>query len=72
MHRYAVLVEDRQARRVEALAGQYGLTEQEVLRQLVEVGLDTVEERADANTGDERHPDDGARTPEREHEREHE
>lgn len=44
MQRFTVLFEDRQARRVERLAVQYGLTEREVVRQLVELGLETVEE----------------------------
>jgi hypothetical protein len=44
MHRYTVLFEDRQATRIQGLASQYGLTEQEVLRQLVELGLDHLDD----------------------------
>jgi hypothetical protein len=43
MRRFTVVCDDRQARRVERLAGQYGLTEREVLRQLLRAGLDSLE-----------------------------
>lgn len=43
MRRFTVVCDDRQARRVERLATQYGLTEREVLRQLLEIGLDSLE-----------------------------
>jgi len=37
--RYTVVCDDDLARDVEELAREYGLTEEEVLRQLVDVGL---------------------------------
>jgi len=41
--RYAVVCDDEVGERVEALAREYGLTEQEVLRQLVRRGLESAE-----------------------------
>ena len=58
MRRFTVVCDDRQARRVERLASQYGLTEREVLRQLLDAGLDSLE----PDEAPERPPD---RTPER-------
>lgn len=43
MRRFTVVCDDRQARRVERLASQYDLTEREVLRQLLEAGLESLE-----------------------------
>lgn len=43
MRRYTLVCEEQQAERVQRLATEYGLTEQEVLRQLVDAGLETVE-----------------------------
>lgn len=43
--RYTVVCDDGQARAVEMLARRYGITEEEVLRQLIELGLDDIEER---------------------------
>lgn len=42
-HRYSFTCERDVARRIEALAREYDLTTQEVLRQLVAVGLDEIE-----------------------------
>lgn len=42
--RYTVVCDDDLARRVRALAREYGLTEEEVLRQLVGLGLDELDE----------------------------
>jgi hypothetical protein len=44
MQRYTVLFEDREAGRIAELAQEYGLTEREVLRQLVELGLEHLDE----------------------------
>ena len=46
MRRYQLVFEESQAREIEALAREYGLTEQDVLEQLVDAGLDQV--RTDA------------------------
>ncbi|MCG1004094.1 MULTISPECIES: CopG family transcriptional regulator [Halobacterium] len=43
--KYSVVCGDGLAADVEALAREYGLSEQEVLRQLIENGLEVVEER---------------------------
>jgi len=43
MRRFTLVCEDRQARQVERLASQYDLTEREVLRQLLELGLDSLD-----------------------------
>lgn len=43
MRRYSLVCDDRHAEQIEELAIQYNLTEQEVLRQLVDAGLDTVD-----------------------------
>jgi|AntRauTorcE11898_2_1112593.scaffolds.fasta_scaffold153826_2 hypothetical protein len=47
--RYSVVCDDDLGDHVEALAHEYGLTEQEVLRQLVRRGLETT----DAGSNDE-------------------
>ncbi|MEF8842076.1 MAG: CopG family transcriptional regulator [Haloarculaceae archaeon] len=55
MRRFTLVCDDRQARRVERLATQYGLTEREVLRQLIDLGLDSLdpeEETADGKRED--------------------
>ncbi|QLH81070.1 CopG family transcriptional regulator [Halosimplex pelagicum] len=44
--RYTVVCDDDRAREIEAIARQYDLTEEEVLRQLVDTGLDHLEEQA--------------------------
>ena len=49
MRRLTLLCDDRQARRVERLAAQYDLTEREVLRQLLELGLDSLDADTDAD-----------------------
>lgn len=43
---FTVVCDDDVASQVRALAREYELTEEEVLRQLVEVGLDNVDEQA--------------------------
>ena len=43
--RYTVVCDDDQARAIEVLARRYGITEEEVLAQLVEMGLEEIEER---------------------------
>ena len=40
MPRYTLVCDEEMARRIEELAAEYGLTEQEVLEQLVDVGLE--------------------------------
>jgi 2-iminoacetate synthase ThiH len=50
VYRYTLHCDGHTARRVERLATQYGLTEQEVLEQLVEVGLDELEKRNEASS----------------------
>ena len=59
MRRFTLVCDDRQARRVERLASQYDLTEREVLRQLLALGLESLDRdgRA-ANAGPGREPDD--------------
>lgn len=42
MRRYTLICEEHQADRVEELATKYGLTEQEVLRQLLDAGLEAI------------------------------
>lgn len=44
--KYSVVCGDSLAAEVEDLAREYGLSEQEVLRQLIENGLETVDDRA--------------------------
>jgi predicted DNA-binding protein len=44
MHRLTVLCEERQAERVQRLATRYGVTEQEVVRQLIDAGLEHIDE----------------------------
>ncbi|MFB6072658.1 MAG: ribbon-helix-helix protein, CopG family [Halobacterium sp.] len=41
--KYAVVCEDSLAADIDELAREYGLSEQEVLRQLIENGLDAVD-----------------------------
>jgi transcriptional/translational regulatory protein YebC/TACO1 len=43
--RYTVVCDDGQARAIEVLARRYGITEEEVLKQLIELGLEDIEER---------------------------
>ena len=43
--RYTVVCDDDQARAVEVLARRYGITEDEVIKQLVDMGLESLEER---------------------------
>lgn len=44
MRDFTLVCDDRQARRVERLAAQYELTEREVLRQLLDLGLDSLDD----------------------------
>lgn len=41
---YELVCEESMAREIEGLATQYGLTEQEVLEQLLEVGLEELDD----------------------------
>lgn len=43
MPRYCLECDGRLARRIRGLAASYGMTEEEVLEQLVEVGLDELD-----------------------------
>lgn len=43
--RYTVVCDDDISREVRALAQEYGLTEEAVLRQLIDLGLDALEEQ---------------------------
>ena len=43
MRQFTLVCDDRQARRVERLATRYDLTEREVLRQLLDLGLDSLD-----------------------------
>lgn len=43
MRRFELVCEESTAREIEGLATQYGLTEREVLEQLVEVGLEELD-----------------------------
>lgn len=43
MVRYCFDCDERLAERIEGLATQYGLTEEEIIEQLVEAGLDETE-----------------------------
>jgi hypothetical protein len=43
MRRYTFVCDDDTARRIEGLAAEYDLTEQEVLEQLVHVGLEELD-----------------------------
>lgn len=42
--RYSVVCDEDRAREIAALAREYDLTEEEVLRQLVDVGLEELDE----------------------------
>jgi len=43
--RFTVACEDDQARAIQMLARRYGITEEDVIKQLIEVGLEDIEER---------------------------
>jgi hypothetical protein len=43
--RYTVVCDDDQARAIEVLARRYGITEEDVLHQLIELGLEEIESR---------------------------
>lgn len=45
MRRYTLVCEETTAREIEGLATRYDLTEQEVLAQLIDVGLEEIRER---------------------------
>jgi hypothetical protein len=46
MPRYCLECDEEVARQIEGLATRYGLTEAEVLEQLVEVGLEEIDQKA--------------------------
>lgn len=46
--RFTVVCDDDLAREVELLAREFDLTEEEVLRQLIDLGMDEVDEEAAA------------------------
>ena len=46
MARYCLECDETMARQIEGLATRYGLTEEEVLKQLVEAGLDEINREA--------------------------
>lgn len=43
MQRYTLECDEQLAAEIEGLAAKYGLTEQEVIRQLVDVGLESLD-----------------------------
>lgn len=43
MPQYSLECNGRLARRIQGLASQYGLTEEEILQQLVEIGLEELD-----------------------------
>lgn len=43
--RFTVACDDGKARAIEVLARRYGITEEEVIHQLIELGLEDIEER---------------------------
>jgi len=45
VRRFTIVCDDDQARMVETLARRYGITEEEVLQQLVELGLEARDEQ---------------------------
>lgn len=51
MQSYRLECDGRLARRIEALATAYGLTEEEVLTQLVEVGLEALDDQTPTRNG---------------------
>lgn len=42
--RFAIACDDDQAREVSRIASRYGITEEMVIRQLIDLGLESVEE----------------------------
>ncbi|WP_254272381.1 CopG family transcriptional regulator [Haloarcula marina] len=44
--RYTVVCDDGQARAIGVLARRYGITEEEVLKQLIDLGLEDVESKS--------------------------
>ncbi|MFB6309180.1 MAG: CopG family transcriptional regulator [Haloarculaceae archaeon] len=42
--RYSVVCDDDQARAVETLAHEFGITEEEVIKQLIDLGIESIEE----------------------------
>lgn len=51
MPSYRLECDGRLARRIEALATAYGMTEEEVLAQLVEVGLEALDDETTSRSG---------------------
>jgi uncharacterized protein YidB (DUF937 family) len=50
--KYSLICGDALANEIEELAKEYGLSEQEVLRQLIDTGLEAVDERGVPEQGD--------------------
>jgi predicted transcriptional regulator len=44
--RFTVVCDDDQSRAVSRLAHRYGITEEEVIQQLIDLGLESIEETA--------------------------
>jgi len=44
--RYSVACDDEQARAIRHLSHRYGISEEEVIQQLVDLGLEEIEEQA--------------------------
>lgn len=51
--RFSVVLDDDRAREIESLARQYDLTEEAVVRQLLDLGLDALEDRDESATSSE-------------------
>jgi len=49
--RYSVVVDDDVAERIDSLAREYGLTEQEVLRQLLRRGIEATDDGVELADG---------------------
>lgn len=45
MRQYRFVCDDRRSERIEELASRYGITQQEVIEQLVDVGLEELDRR---------------------------
>lgn len=48
--RHTVVCDDEQARAVSRLAHRYDITEEEVIQQLLDLGLESIEETAQSHT----------------------
>ncbi|WP_254546064.1 CopG family transcriptional regulator [Halomarina pelagica] len=56
MRRYTLLCEESLAREVESLAHEYGIRQEDVLRQLVVAGLESLDDGLDEASGIEADP----------------